>query len=68
MALNYFFNFYFFQIRPHVGIHPMGTGNDLARVLGWGLKYVGDEHEIDDLLVDFDEAKPTAFDRYLDVL
>lgn len=51
-------------IRPYVGIHPMGTGNDLARVLGWGLKYVGDEHEIEELLLDFEESKPTPFDRW----
>lgn len=43
----------------------MGTGNDLARVLGWGLKYVGDEHEIEELLLDFEESKPTPFDRYV---
>lgn len=50
-------------MRPHVGIHPLGTGNDLARVLGWGVKYVGDEHEIEELLQDFEDAKPTPFDR-----
>jgi len=43
----------------------MGTGNDLARVLGWGIKYVGDEHEIDDLLEDFEKAECTPFDRYI---
>ena len=44
----------------------MGTGNDLARVLGWGVKYVGDEHEIDELLQDFENATRTPFDRYAD--
>ena len=48
---------------PYIGIHPMGTGNDLARVLGWGVKYVGDEHEIDDLLSDFSKADVVPFDR-----
>ena len=41
----------------------MGTGNDLARVLGWGVKDVGDEHEIDDLLSDFSKAEVVPFDR-----
>ena len=41
----------------------MGTGNDLARVLGWGLKYVGDEYEIEELLQDFENAKRMPFDR-----
>ncbi|XP_066917337.1 diacylglycerol kinase epsilon-like [Clytia hemisphaerica] len=50
--------------RPLIGIHPMGTGNDLARVLGWGVKYVGDEHEIDELLQDFENATRTPFDRW----
>lgn len=43
----------------------MGTGNDLARVLGWGAKYVGDEHEIDELLQDFEDAIKTPFDRWI---
>jgi len=52
------------KILPQIGIHPLGTGNDLARVLGWGLKYVGDEHEVDDLLNDFQQAKVVPFDRW----
>lgn len=51
-------------IQPLVAIHPLGTGNDLARVLGWGIKYVGDEHEIGDVLKDLDRALPVSFDRW----
>ena len=51
-------------IKPHVGIYPQGTGNDLARVLGWGLKYVGDEHELVELLKDLEEADVVSFDRW----
>ena len=51
------------QIPPQVAILPLGTGNDLARVLGWGLKYVGDENEIEDVLIDIEEAKITPLDR-----
>lgn len=58
-----FFPSFFIQRRPFIGIHPMGTGNDLARVLGWGVKYVGDEHEIEELLYDFENADRVPFDR-----
>lgn len=52
-----------FKRRPLIGIHPLGTGNDLAHVLGWGGKYVGDEHEIEELLQDFENADRVPFDR-----
>jgi len=51
-------------IQPQVGIHPLGTGNDLANVLGWGAKYVGDEHEVEDILYDMDRANSVQFDRW----
>eukprot|EP00794_Sanderia_malayensis_P008826 gene8826-9771_t len=50
--------------KPFTAILPLGTGNDLARVLGWGLKYIGDVHEIEDVLCDIEDAKLVTLDRW----
>ncbi|XP_074505657.1 diacylglycerol kinase theta [Sebastes fasciatus] len=47
---------------PPIGIVPLGTGNDLARVLRWGPGYSGeDPHHI---LVSVDEADEVLMDRW----
>jgi len=48
--------------KPAVGILPLGTGNDLARVLGWGGGYSNEI--ISELLVQILEAHPTLLDRW----
>ena len=48
--------------KPPVGILPLGTGNDLARVLGWGGGYYNDL--VSELLVQIQEAHPAVLDRW----
>uniref|UniRef100_A0A8C7ICN9 Diacylglycerol kinase n=1 Tax=Oncorhynchus kisutch TaxID=8019 RepID=A0A8C7ICN9_ONCKI len=49
-------------LEPPVGIVPLGTGNDLARILRWGAGYSGeDPHHI---LVSVDEAEEVQIDRW----
>ena len=48
--------------KPPVGILPLGTGNDLARVLGWGGGFANDL--ISELLMQIQEAHPAVLDRW----
>ena len=42
---------------------PLGTGNDLSRVLGWGEGYTGDV-DVSEFLKVMAKAKPVKLDRY----
>lgn len=48
---------------PKVCILPLGTGNDLSRVLGWGEGYSGDV-DVTDILDNVLKAKPVSLDRW----
>ncbi|XP_043273541.1 diacylglycerol kinase theta [Venturia canescens] len=48
---------------PACAIVPLGTGNDLARVLGWGAGYTGGEDPLN-LLRDVIDAEEIRLDRW----
>ncbi|KNC99895.1 uncharacterized protein SPPG_05267 [Spizellomyces punctatus DAOM BR117] len=48
--------------KPPVGVLPLGTGNDLARVLGWGGGWAGEE--VRDIVRDVDSAREVELDRW----
>eukprot|EP00163_Fabomonas_tropica_P015266 TRINITY_DN2790_c0_g1_i1.p1 TRINITY_DN2790_c0_g1~~TRINITY_DN2790_c0_g1_i1.p1 ORF type:complete len:321 (-),score=47.89 TRINITY_DN2790_c0_g1_i1:531-1493(-) len=47
---------------PNVAVLPIGTGNDLARTLGWGGGYSGEK--IQPILLDVDKGHAVDFDRW----
>ena len=51
------------QNPPHVAILPLGTGNDLARTLGWGKGY--DNEDINDIIRDVKHAQLSLLDRWV---
>ncbi|XP_066297998.1 diacylglycerol kinase theta-like [Branchiostoma lanceolatum] len=48
---------------PPTAILPIGTGNDLARVLGWGAGYTGNDDPLS-LLIQARDADNSKFDRW----
>jgi len=50
------------DVAPVVGVVPLGTGNDLARVFGWGGGYGGED--LHNLLNTFAQAKEMLLDRW----
>lgn len=48
--------------KPTVGVIPLGTGNDLARVFGWGGGYSGED--LRKLMKTFAKAKMMLLDRW----
>ncbi len=62
-VLNYVYGAMKPRYYPEVGLVPLGTGNDLSRVLGWG-KTIGDT-EMQDYLKTFDSKTTlTLLDRW----
>ena len=53
----------FFNFKCQIGVLPLGTGNDLARVLGWGAA-LDDDNQLPKLLESFERATTKMLDRW----
>ena len=58
----FYFVDFIFQNQCQVGVLPLGTGNDLARVLGWGAS-CDDDANLAQLLDRYEKATTKILDR-----
>lgn len=49
--------------KPLVGVLPLGTGNDLSRVLGWGESFTVDT-SIEEVMRKISKSRPVPLDRW----
>ncbi|XP_054283821.1 diacylglycerol kinase epsilon-like [Macrosteles quadrilineatus] len=52
------------KVEPVVGIVPLGTGNDLSRVLGWGSEHSTSDITGEQILRNIQRATPVKLDRW----
>lgn len=50
--------------KPEIGILPLGTGNDLSRVLGWGESFSCEETNVDEVMTKVMKARMIFMDRW----
>ena len=48
-----------------IGVLPLGTGNDLSRVLGWGTSF-DDDNAVTQFLQHLERAKAAVLDRWVE--
>lgn len=53
----------YFSCQCQLGVLPLGTGNDLARVLGWGPS-CDDDTQLPQILEKLERASTKMLDRY----
>lgn len=54
----------FFYFKCQIGVLPFGTGNDLARVLGWGAAF-DDDTQLPTVLEKLEHSQIKMLDRFV---